>query len=63
MCFLLILQKNKSLKSLRMTGNKIGNKGGMQLAAMLQTNVTLEEVDVSDCDLVIFPKHKYIMTK
>jgi len=55
MYFLLILQKNKSLKTLRMTGNKIGNKGGMQLAAMLQINATLEEVDVSDCDLVNFP--------
>lgn len=41
-----------------MTGNKIGNKGAMQLAAMLQINSTLEEVDVSDCDLV--HKSKYI---
>lgn len=35
-----------------MTGNKIGNKGAMQLAVMLQINAALEEVDVSDCDLV-----------
>lgn len=46
-----------------MTGNKIGNKGGMQLAAMLQTNTTLEEVDVSDCDLVNFSEHTYIISK
>lgn len=52
MYFLLISQKNKSLKMLRMTGNKIGNKGAMQLAAMLQINSTLEELDISDCDLV-----------
>ncbi|XP_057178319.1 leucine-rich repeat-containing protein 34 isoform X3 [Triplophysa rosa] len=45
------LHKNKSLRKLRMTGNKIGNKGAMQLAAMLQINATFEEVDVSDCDL------------
>lgn len=35
-----------------MTGNKIGNKGGMFFAAMLQINSTLEELDLGDCDLV-----------
>uniref|UniRef100_A0A671SRF0 Leucine rich repeat containing 34 n=1 Tax=Sinocyclocheilus anshuiensis TaxID=1608454 RepID=A0A671SRF0_9TELE len=48
---LYVIRKNKSLKMLRMTGNKIGNKGAMQLAAMLQINSTLEEIDISDCDL------------
>lgn len=43
---------------LRMTGNKIGNKGAMQLAAVLQINSTLEELDISDCDLVSLLKHK-----
>ncbi len=57
-CTLLISQKNKSLKMLRMTGNKIGNKGAVQLAAMLQINSTLEELDISDCDLVSLLKHK-----
>lgn len=36
-----------------MTGNKMGNKGGMHLASMLQINSRLEELDVSDCDLVM----------
>lgn len=35
-----------------MTGNKMGNEGAMHLASMLQLNSTLEELDVSDCDLV-----------
>lgn len=56
--YFLISQKNKSLKMLRMTGNKIGNKGAMQLAAVLQINSTLEELDISDCDLVSLLKHK-----
>ncbi|RXN00819.1 Apolipoprotein D [Acipenser ruthenus] len=34
-----------------MTGNKIGNKGGMHFAAMLQINNCLEELDLGDCDL------------
>ena len=46
-------QQSSSLKSLRMTGNKIGNRGAMHLAGMMQVNATLEELDVSDCDLVI----------
>uniref|UniRef100_A0A3B4DM18 Leucine rich repeat containing 34 n=1 Tax=Pygocentrus nattereri TaxID=42514 RepID=A0A3B4DM18_PYGNA len=43
--------QNATLKRLRMTGNKIGNKGAMHFASMMQTNTTLEELDVSDCDL------------
>lgn len=46
------LQTNESLKALRLTGNKIGNRGGMALAQMLQVNTTLEALDVADCDLV-----------
>lgn len=37
-----------------MTGNKMGNKGGMHFASMLQMNNTLEELDVSDCHLVMW---------
>ncbi|XP_077017102.1 leucine-rich repeat-containing protein 34 isoform X2 [Tamandua tetradactyla] len=42
---------NTSLKYLRMTGNKIENKGGMFFAAMLQVNSSLEKLDLGDCDL------------
>ncbi|XP_021109646.1 leucine-rich repeat-containing protein 34 isoform X3 [Heterocephalus glaber] len=42
---------NTTLKYLRMTGNKIENKGGMVFAAMLQINSSLEKLDVGDCDL------------
>ncbi|XP_037697049.1 leucine-rich repeat-containing protein 34 isoform X2 [Choloepus didactylus] len=42
---------NTTLKYLRMTGNKIENKGGMFFAAMLQVNSSLEKLDLGDCDL------------
>ncbi|XP_054537208.1 leucine-rich repeat-containing protein 34 isoform X4 [Pan troglodytes] len=42
---------NRTLKYLRMTGNKIENKGGMFFAAMLQINSSLEKLDLGDCDL------------
>ncbi|MEE6501263.1 hypothetical protein FKM82_004114 [Ascaphus truei] len=45
------LHRNETLRSLTMTGNKIGNKGGMFFASMLQINSTLEELDLGDCDL------------
>ena len=35
-----------------MTGNKIGNKGGMWFAQALQVNTGLEALDVADTDLV-----------
>ena len=35
-----------------MTGNKIGDSGAMFFAQALQINVTLEELDLADCDLV-----------
>ncbi|XP_026634600.1 leucine-rich repeat-containing protein 34 [Microtus ochrogaster] len=46
-----LLQINKTLKYLRMTGNKIANTGGMFFAAMLQINSSLEKLDLGDCDL------------
>ncbi|XP_029795786.1 leucine-rich repeat-containing protein 34 isoform X2 [Suricata suricatta] len=46
-----LLQKNTTLKYLRMTGNKIENEGGMFFAAMLQINSSLEKLDLGDCDL------------
>uniref|UniRef100_A0A2K6UFM2 Leucine rich repeat containing 34 n=1 Tax=Saimiri boliviensis boliviensis TaxID=39432 RepID=A0A2K6UFM2_SAIBB len=46
-----LLQKNQTLKYLRMTGNKIENTGGMFFAAMLQINSSLEKLDLGDCDL------------
>ncbi|XP_040126001.1 leucine-rich repeat-containing protein 34 isoform X2 [Ictidomys tridecemlineatus] len=42
---------NTTLKYLRMTGNKIENKGGMFFASMLQINSSLEKLDLGDCDL------------
>ncbi|KAG8511484.1 Leucine-rich repeat-containing protein 34, partial [Galemys pyrenaicus] len=42
---------NKTLKYLRMTGNKIENNGGMFFASMLQINSSLEKLDLGDCDL------------
>uniref|UniRef100_A0A670ZBW2 Leucine rich repeat containing 34 n=1 Tax=Pseudonaja textilis TaxID=8673 RepID=A0A670ZBW2_PSETE len=43
---------NKTLCYLRMTGNKIENKGGMYFAAMIQVNTTIQKLDFGDCDLV-----------
>ncbi|XP_054432926.1 leucine-rich repeat-containing protein 34 isoform X2 [Pteronotus mesoamericanus] len=42
---------NTTLKYLRMTGNKVEDKGGMFFAAMLQINSSLEKLDLGDCDL------------
>ena len=50
-CFFLF-QNNSGLKALRMTGNKIENRGGMFFAQMLQVNTTLEALDLGDTDLV-----------
>lgn len=49
-----MVQRNSSLKSLRMNGNKIGDKGGVYFAEALQINESLEEIDLADCDLVTF---------
>lgn len=48
----LSLQCNSTLLSLRLSGNKIGNRGAMHLASMLQVNNTLTELELADCDLV-----------
>ncbi|XP_056155494.1 leucine-rich repeat-containing protein 34 [Lampris incognitus] len=45
------LHHNSVLVSLRLNGNKIGNKGAMSIASMLQINNTLQELDLADCDL------------
>lgn len=50
--FLFYMKKNAGLRSLRLNGNKIGNKGGMYFAQMLQINTTLEALDLGDTDLV-----------
>lgn len=38
--------------NLQMTGNKIGNKGGMYFAQALQINMSLEALDLCDTDQV-----------
>lgn len=48
----LSLQGNSTLLCLRLSGNKIENRGAMHLASMLQVNNTLKELEVADCDLV-----------
>ena len=47
-----LIQMNETLRTLRMNGNKIGNKGGMSLAGALQVNTILEELDLGETDLV-----------
>lgn len=38
-----------------MTGNRIGNQGGMFFASMLKINSTLKKLDLGDCDVVSNP--------
>ncbi|ETE72303.1 Leucine-rich repeat-containing protein 34 [Ophiophagus hannah] len=45
------MHRNETLCYLRMTGNKIENKGGMYFAAMIQVNNTIQKLDFGDCDL------------
>lgn len=47
-----IKKKNNSLVYLNLNGNKIGNKGGMCLAQMLQVNISLQYLDIGETDLV-----------
>uniref|UniRef100_A0A673CQD4 Leucine rich repeat containing 34 n=1 Tax=Sphaeramia orbicularis TaxID=375764 RepID=A0A673CQD4_9TELE len=49
--FLLFCSYNSSLLSLRLSGNKIGNRGATYLAAVLQVNATLQDLHLDDCDL------------
>uniref|UniRef100_A0A3Q0RRX5 Leucine rich repeat containing 34 n=1 Tax=Amphilophus citrinellus TaxID=61819 RepID=A0A3Q0RRX5_AMPCI len=51
-CQKVIFDGNSSLLSLRLSGNKIGRGGGMEVAGMLQENSTLQELQLADCDLV-----------
>lgn len=51
------LQCNSTLLSLRLSGNKIGNRGAMHLASMLQVNDALKELELDACDLVNTHKH------
>lgn len=46
------MKKNSSLEYLNMNGNRIGNKGGMCMAQMLQVNFSLKHLDLGDTDLV-----------
>ena len=39
---------------INLNGNKIGNKGGMSMAQMLQVNSTLQHLDLGDTDQVIW---------
>lgn len=48
--------------SLSLSGNKIGDQGGMQLAKMLQTNDSLMELELSACDLVYTHTHTHRLT-
>lgn len=55
-------QKNETIVSLRISGNKIGNKGGMFFAQMLQVNETLEYLDLGDTDLVSWELQQFNMS-
>jgi hypothetical protein len=46
------MKVNDTLRVLKLNGNKIGNKGGMAIAGTLQVNTVLEELDISEVDLV-----------
>ena len=45
-----------------MNGNKIGNKGGMSLAQMLQVNFVIQHLDLGDTDLVFIKNELKSMT-
>ena len=56
-------QLNETLQVFRINGNKIGNKGVMAIAGSLQVNAVLQELDISDTDMVgsvIYTIFKYI---
>ena len=52
-CLVNIQKKNQTLRYLNLNGNKIGNKGGMCMAQMLQVNFFIQHLDLGDADLVI----------
>ena len=47
-----LLQINETLRTLKMNGNKIDNKGGMAIAGALQVNTILDDIDLAETDLV-----------
>ena len=49
----IFLKKNQTLRYLNLNGNKIGNKGGMCMAQMLQVNFFVQHLDLGDSDLVL----------
>jgi len=53
------VQTNSSLTTVRLNGNKIGDRGGLYFAQALQLNTTLESLDLADTDLVsVVPPHR-----
>ena len=44
-------QNNVTLQSLKLNGNKMGDRGAMYVAQMLQLNTTLEQLDLGECEL------------
>ena len=50
--FFFFTQLNETLQIFRINGNKIGNKGVMAIAGSLQVNAVLQELDISDTDMV-----------
>ena len=45
-------QMNETVHVFKVNGNKIGNKGAMAIAGSLQVNPVLQELDISDTDMV-----------
>lgn len=50
---LFFIKKNQTLIYLNLNGNKIGNKGGMAMAQMLQVNFILQHLDIGNTDQVL----------
>lgn len=50
--FINYYQKNETIVYLNLNGNKIGNKGGMSMAQMLQVNNVLQHLDLGETDMV-----------
>jgi hypothetical protein len=48
----IFLKVNTTLTSLSLADNSIGKGGGMAFAETLQINITLEHLNLGNCDLV-----------
>lgn len=46
-------QNNTTLQCLKLNGNKLGDRGAMYVAQMLQLNTALERLDLGECELGI----------